>query len=103
MREEDFGSEGIAAEDRAYSCSCFCEVRDAIFANPYQKVWGRDGEPPLPHYKAKVSNFLRGFCLLVSLICLAKLQSARSIPTPICAGVRTGRASAALSIQMAYA
>ena len=60
MREEDFGIEGIAAEDRAYSGSRFCEVRDAIFANPYQKVWGRDGEPPLPHYKAKVSNLLRG-------------------------------------------
>jgi hypothetical protein len=60
MREEDFGIEGITAEDRAYRGSCFCEVRDAIFANPYQKVWGRAGEPPLPHYKVKESNLFKG-------------------------------------------
>jgi hypothetical protein len=60
MREEDFGIEGITAEDRAYNGSRFCEVRDAIFANPYQTVWGQEGTPPLPHYKAKQSNLLRG-------------------------------------------
>ena len=60
MREEDFGIEGITAEDRAYKGSRFCEVRDAVFSNPYQKVWGRPGEPPLPHYKAKESNIFRG-------------------------------------------
>jgi hypothetical protein len=26
----------------------FSEVRDAIFANPYQKVWGGEGDPALP-------------------------------------------------------
>jgi hypothetical protein len=31
-----------------------------FFANPYQKVWGRPGEPPFPHYKAKESNLLKG-------------------------------------------
>jgi hypothetical protein len=60
MREEDFGIEGITAEDRAYRGSRFCEVRDAVFANPYQKVWGRAGEPPLPHYKVKESNLFKG-------------------------------------------
>jgi hypothetical protein len=60
MEPQDFGVEGIAAEDRGYHGSRFCEVRDAIFANPYQTVWGQEGTPPLPHYKVKESNLLRG-------------------------------------------
>jgi len=46
----DEGSEleQVTEEDRAYNESCFSEVRDAIFANPYQKVWGGEGEPALP-------------------------------------------------------
>lgn len=60
MREDDFGIEGITAEDRAYNGSRFSEVRDAVFANPYQQVWGRPGEPPFPHYEAKESNLLKG-------------------------------------------
>ena len=33
---------------------------DAIFANPYQKVWGRAGEPPLPVYEVTTRSVLRG-------------------------------------------
>jgi hypothetical protein len=46
----DEGSEleQVTEEDRAYNESRFSEVRDAIFANPYQKVWGGEGEPALP-------------------------------------------------------
>jgi hypothetical protein len=40
--------EGVGDEDRAYAGSRFREVVDALFANPYQGVWGRDSEPPLP-------------------------------------------------------
>jgi len=53
MREDDFGIEGITAEDRAYKGSRFSEVRDAVFVNPYQKVWGRPGEPPFLITKPK--------------------------------------------------
>src|SRR5205807_2382008 len=60
MEQANFGIEQITQEDRAYNGSRFAEVRDAIFANPYQKVWGRDGEPPLPHYHLRVANLLRG-------------------------------------------
>jgi hypothetical protein len=60
MEQANFGIEQIAQEDRAYSGSRFSDVREAIFANPYQKVWGRDGEPPLPHYKMTLANLLRG-------------------------------------------
>jgi hypothetical protein len=35
-------------------------VRDAVFANPYQQVWGRDGEPPLPTYRVTLWSVLRG-------------------------------------------
>ncbi len=60
MEPRDFGIEGDAGEDRAHHGSRFSEVRDAIFANPYQKVWGREGEPPLPIQKPTLSNVLRG-------------------------------------------
>ena len=55
-----FGAEQVTDEDRAYRGSRFSEVRDAIFANPYQKVWGGPGEPPLPVYDATLSSVLRG-------------------------------------------
>ena len=51
MEPEYFGIEAITAEDRAYAGSRFAEAREALFANPYQRVWGADGEPPLPTYK----------------------------------------------------
>lgn len=48
MDPNDFGAIGMRDEDRVYRGSRFSEVRDAVFANPYQKVWGREGEPTLP-------------------------------------------------------
>jgi hypothetical protein len=38
--ESDF-IEGITDEDRAYCGSRFSDVREALFANPYQRTWGR--------------------------------------------------------------
>ena len=55
-----FGTEQVSEEDRGYRGSRFSEVRDAIFANPYQKIWGGAGEPPLPVYGVTLSNVLRG-------------------------------------------
>jgi len=55
-----FGTEQVTEEDRAYRGSRFSEVRDAIFANPYQRVWGGAGEPPLPVYNVNLSGVLRG-------------------------------------------
>jgi len=60
MAREDFGIEGITDADRAYRGSRFAEVRDALFANPYQKVWGRPGEPALPVYDVTLGSVLRG-------------------------------------------
>ena len=58
MSVEDFGTEQTTDEDRAYSGSRFSEVRDAIFANPYQRVWGREGEPALPVYPVTLGGVL---------------------------------------------
>jgi hypothetical protein len=60
MASTFFGTEEITAEDRAYRGSRFSEVRDALFANPYQAVWGRPGEPPLPRYDVTLGSVLRG-------------------------------------------
>jgi len=60
MKKENFGTEAFTQEDRAYQGSRFMEVRDAIFANPYQKLWGGAGVPPLPIYKVTLSSVLRG-------------------------------------------
>ena len=32
--------EGTTSEDTAFRGSTFREVSDAVFANPYQRVWG---------------------------------------------------------------
>ena len=46
-----FGRQGITSEDESYQGSRFSDVKAALFANPYQKVWGAPGEPALPVYK----------------------------------------------------
>jgi hypothetical protein len=60
MKPEYFGAESITEEDRAYEGSRFSEVRDALFANPYQKVWSGDTGAALPVYKVTLSSVLRG-------------------------------------------
>ncbi|HXO22431.1 MAG TPA: hypothetical protein VOA87_21120 [Thermoanaerobaculia bacterium] len=54
------GTQQMTDEDRAYNGSRFSAVRDALFANPYQKVWGGAGEPPLPTYAVTLGSLLRG-------------------------------------------
>jgi hypothetical protein len=60
MESEFLGAESITEEDRAYKGSRFSEVRDALFANPYQEVWAYGGKPPLPVYSVTLSLVLRG-------------------------------------------
>lgn len=55
-----FGTEPVTAEDRAYRGSRFSEVREAVLASPYQRVWGGPGEPPMPVYKVTLQSVLRG-------------------------------------------
>ena len=60
MKIEDYGIEAITDEDRAYNGSRFVEVRDAIFANPYQKIWGGSDQATLPTYDVTLASVLRG-------------------------------------------
>lgn len=46
-----FGAQGLTREDAAHRGSRFSDVKAAVFANPYQKVWGGAGQPPLPFYR----------------------------------------------------
>src|SRR5262245_34944369 len=46
-----FGAQGLTGEDHADQRSRFGDVKAAVFANPYQRVWGGTGEPPLPFYR----------------------------------------------------
>ena len=60
MEPNFFGTEQVTEEDRAYRGSRFSEVRAALFANPYQKVWEAAGEPPMPVYGVSLAGALRG-------------------------------------------
>jgi hypothetical protein len=61
MPADFLGIEQITDDDRAYRGSRFADVEAAIFANPYQRVWGAAGEPPLPMHGVTLMNMLRGF------------------------------------------
>ena len=56
----DFGIEAFTAEDGAYPGSTFREVADGLSENPYQRVWGRDNETPLPVYEVTLRSVLSG-------------------------------------------
>jgi hypothetical protein len=55
------GIEQVTGEDRAYRGARFAEVEAVLFANPYQRVWGAAGEPPLPVHQVTLMNMLHGF------------------------------------------
>src|SRR4051812_49586685 len=60
MPEVEIGSEQFTDEDRLYAGSRFREVVGALFANPYQQVWGREGEPPLPVLEQTIGTVFGG-------------------------------------------
>ena len=64
MSGGDIGSEQFTDEDRAYAGSRFRDVVDALFANPYQQVWGRAGEPQLPAQEVTIASVFGGLLSL---------------------------------------
>ena len=60
LDQNAYGIEKFDAEDAAYKGSRYADVRDVIFANPYQKIWGGAGEPPIPVYQTTLAGVLRG-------------------------------------------
>lgn len=69
MKTADYGIEAITDQDRAYNGSRFAEVRDAVFANPYQQV---------PTYKVTLRSVLHGV-LSFGKRYLFKLAVARTV------------------------
>jgi hypothetical protein len=64
MPDVDVGTEQFSDEDRLYSGSRFRDVVDALFANPYQQVWGRAGEPALPEQRVTITTVFGGLLSL---------------------------------------
>ena len=60
MPDDNVGLEQFTDEDRLYAGSRFRDVVDALFMNPYQKVWGRKGEPPLPAQDTTIKSVFGG-------------------------------------------
>jgi hypothetical protein len=61
MTEATLGIQGFTADDqRVVACSRFSAVRDAVFANPYQKVWGAQGNAPLERFPVTFIPLLKG-------------------------------------------
>lgn len=60
MTEIQYGSLELIDEDRNYNGSRYSEVRNAIFANPYQNIWGAEDAPPLPLYEVGLASVLGG-------------------------------------------
>jgi hypothetical protein len=60
MPDADTESEQFTEEDRLYSGSRFRDVVEALFENPYQTVWGREGEPPLPVQAVTIKSVFGG-------------------------------------------
>jgi hypothetical protein len=60
MKEIQYGSIELTNEDRNYNGSRYSDVRNAIFANPYQKVWGAGDAPALPVYEVSLTSVLGG-------------------------------------------
>jgi len=58
--KEPFGIEGLADDDRKFAGSRFSDVRDAVFANPYQKVWGAAGEAPFERFTSTFGSIIYG-------------------------------------------
>ena len=60
MTDAGSDTQELTDEDRAYRGSRFSEVVEALFANPYQRVWGGQGEAPLPVLKVTLASVVRG-------------------------------------------
>src|SRR5438270_12886003 len=58
MRANDYGIEQVVDEDRAYDGSRFADVREAVFAQPYDGIVDSPGNMPV--YDVTLIGLLRG-------------------------------------------
>ena len=52
--------QGLSANDRMYAGSTYQAIVDAIFAEPYQHIWGAPGEPALPVNRVTFLSVMSG-------------------------------------------
>ena len=64
--------EQLTDEDRGYGGSRFSDVVDALFANPYQRVWGGEGQPPLPVGEVTFRSVVGGILSFAKPTCSRK-------------------------------
>jgi hypothetical protein len=61
MSEASLSMQGVTPDDRPrVAGSRFSVVRDAIFANPYQKIWGAQGNAPLERFAVTYGPLAKG-------------------------------------------
>jgi hypothetical protein len=60
MGREPLDNQGLSDADRDFAGSRFAEVREAMFANPYQKVWGGADEAEFVRAPVTLGGALRG-------------------------------------------
>lgn len=60
MAVTSIGVQEITVDDRGYSGSRFADLVQALFENPYQRVWGAPGERPFPVYEVTLAGLSRG-------------------------------------------
>lgn len=60
MSGGDFGIEGLARDDEQFNGSRYDEVRKAVFANPYQPVWGAKDAKPFERSPVTYGGAFRG-------------------------------------------
>ncbi|MGH8650974.1 MAG: hypothetical protein ACREYE_01805 [Gammaproteobacteria bacterium] len=55
------GPQGLTEDDRSYTGARYADVKTALLENPYQKVWGADGNEPFPVYIVIIGQAYQGF------------------------------------------
>ena len=94
MAKLDLGTQGMTDEDRAYAGSRFSEVIQALFENPYQRVWGAPGEPPFPAHEVTFEGITQGILPGGPPHAFQEHPRVPSIPARICGGASIARAFA---------
>ena len=58
MPADDFPNVAMTGQDRGYRGSTFAEVRKALFANPYQKIWGAAAADVSDHARKRAARLV---------------------------------------------
>jgi hypothetical protein len=77
----DVQTAAVTDGNRGYAGSRYAEVVAAIFANPYQRIWGAEGEPPLPVYEVTFRSVFGGVLFGMTRQFLADCE--RTLDSPV--------------------